>query len=206
MTVGVFPTSFTLAFLITIYAAVILGGSGSIPGVLLGALVIGYLPEMLRSARISGWLFYFGLLIVLIVVIKPWERLIVTLGGLFVFGFAVRWVAEAVWPDATTGTAIEGFISRFLDDWVLIIGENADVITNVAFVAAIAGALWATTLRGWAQVIVLIPTLYLGILVWENRLVFEPSLTRQLFFGALLVIMMAIRPQGLLGKRRVEIT
>jgi ABC-type branched-subunit amino acid transport system permease subunit len=31
-------------------------------------------------------------------------------------------------------------------------------------------------------------------------------LTRQLLFGALLVVMMAVRPQGLLGKRPVEIT
>ena len=29
---------------------------------------------------------------------------------------------------------------------------------------------------------------------------------RQLLFGALLVVMMAVRPQGLLGTRRVEIT
>ncbi|MFB3099159.1 MAG: hypothetical protein ACE1ZX_03870, partial [Acidimicrobiia bacterium] len=63
-----------------------------------------------------------------------------------------------------------------------------------------------TVVKGWWQVAVLIPTIYLGVLVWENRLVFQPSLTRQLVFGALLVIMMAVRPQGLLGKRRVEIT
>ena len=60
--------------------------------------------------------------------------------------------------------------------------------------------------RGWWKVVVLVPTLYLAILVWENRLVFEPSLTRQFLFGALLVVMMAVRPQGLLGKKRVEIT
>jgi len=123
-----------------------------------------------------------------------------------VFGYVVRLVAQAVWADATTGTAAEGFISRLLDGWVLILGENAEIITNVAFVTAIAGALAVTVVKGWWQVAVLIPTIYLGVLVWENRLVFQPGLTRQLVFGALLVIMMAVRPQGLLGKKRAEIT
>ena len=206
VTVGVFPTSFTLVFLITVYSAVILGGSGSIPGVLLGALVIGYLPEMLRSPRLAGLLFYFGLLVALVLLMKPWQRLVAVIGGVVVFGYVVRLVAQAVWADATTGTAAEGFISRLLDGWVLILGENAEIITNVAFVTAIAGALAVTVVKGWWQVAVLIPTIYLGVLVWENRLVFQPSLTRQLLFGALLVIMMAVRPQGLLGEKRVEIT
>ncbi len=206
VTVGVFPTSFTLVFLITVYSAVILGGSGSIPGVLLGALVIGYLPELLRSPRLAGFLFYFGLLIALVLLVKPWQRLVAVIGGVVVFGYAVRLVAEAAWADATTGTAAEGFISRLLDGWVLILGEHAEIITNVAFVTAIAGALAVTVVKGWWQVAVLIPTIYLGVLVWENRLVFQPSLTRQLLFGALLVIMMAVRPQGLLGEKRVEIT
>ena len=80
------------------------------------------------------------------------------------------------------------------------------IITNIAFVAAIFGGLLVVMSRDWLRIALLIPTLYLGILVWENRLVFEPSLTRQFVFGALLVVMMAARPQGLLGKRRVEIT
>jgi ABC-type branched-subunit amino acid transport system permease subunit len=35
--------------------------------------------------------------------------------------------------------------------------------------------------------------------------VLNPSITRQLLFGAILVLMMTMRPQGLLGKPRVEI-
>ncbi len=97
-------------------------------------------------------------------------------------------------------------MSGILDGWILILGDHRDIITNIAFVVAIGGALLAVLSTGWRQVFVLIPTLYLGILVWENRLVFEPSLTRQLLFGAMLVVMMAVRPQGLLGKKRVEIT
>ncbi len=49
------------------------------------------------------------------------------------------------------------------------------------------------------------PTLYLAAFVWENRLVVEPSVTRILLLGALLVVLMSWRPQGLLGTSRVEI-
>jgi ABC-type branched-subunit amino acid transport system permease subunit len=60
--------------------------------------------------------------------------------------------------------------------------------------------------RGWWRIAVLVPTIYLAILVWENKLAFQPSVTRQLLFGSVLVVMMAVRPQGLLGTRQVEIT
>ena len=33
----------------------------------------------------------------------------------------------------------------------------------------------------------------------------EPSITRQILIGAILIVMMNARPQGLLGKRRVEV-
>jgi ABC-type branched-subunit amino acid transport system permease subunit len=46
---------------------------------------------------------------------------------------------------------------------------------------------------------------YLGAFVWENKLIFQPSVTRYLLVGALLVFVMNLRPQGLLGERRVEI-
>jgi len=46
--------------------------------------------------------------------------------------------------------------------------------------------------------------LYLAAFVWENRLVDEPSITRQLLLGALLIVVMISRPQGLLGTPRVE--
>ena len=204
--VGVFPTNFALVFLIAIYAAVILGGSGSIPGVILGAIVIAYLPELLRDPTKAGWLFYVGIVVGMLVMMRPWRRLQVAVGGLIVFGFVVRWIAQAAWSEATTGETAQAYISTLLDGWILILGEHQDIVTNIAFVAAIAGGLLVVISRGWWRVAVLVPTLYLAILVWENRLVFRPSLTRQLIFGVLLVVMMAVRPQGLLGKRRVEIT
>jgi ABC-type branched-subunit amino acid transport system permease subunit len=57
---------------------------------------------------------------------------------------------------------------------------------------------------GDARWILLMPTIYLAAFVWENRLIEQPSVTRQLFFGAVLVAMMTTRPHGLLGTPRVE--
>ena len=39
----------------------------------------------------------------------------------------------------------------------------------------------------------------------DARLAAEPSITRQILIGAILVVMMNSRPQGLLGERRVEV-
>lgn len=204
--VGVFPNNFALVFLISIYAAVILGGSGSIPGVIVGAFIIAYLPELLRDPTKAGWMFYLGIAVGVVALMRPWKRVGLAAGGLVVLGYLIRWIATSATDEATAGETAGAYMSRLLDDWVLIIGENQEIITNVAFVAAIFGGLMVVLARGPWKVAVLVPTLYLLILVWENRLVFEPSLTRQLLFGALLVVMMATRPQGLLGERRVEIT
>ena len=48
----------------------------------------------------------------------------------------------------------------------------------------------------------MIPILYLLLFVWETRLSQEPSVTRLIFVGTLLVVLMIFRPQGLLGERR----
>jgi len=52
---------------------------------------------------------------------------------------------------------------------------------------------------------VLVPTLYLTAFVWENLLVQQPAVTRYVLFGALLIAVMTIRPQGLFGTAKVEI-
>ena len=46
---SVFPLTFYFMLLITVYTMVILGGSGSQPGVVLGAIIISVLLEMLRD-------------------------------------------------------------------------------------------------------------------------------------------------------------
>jgi len=49
------------------------------------------------------------------------------------------------------------------------------------------------------------PHLYLTAFVWENILVENPAVTRYVLFGALLIAVMTIRPQGLFGTAKVEI-
>jgi len=58
--------------------------------------------------------------------------------------------------------------------------------------------------KGRWRTILLVPTLYLAAFVWETLLAAQPAVTRQLMIGAILIVMMNARPQGLLGTRRVE--
>src|SRR6266545_990025 len=63
---------------------------------------------------------------------------------------------------------------------------------------------YVTGVLGTARTVALVPVLWLAAFVWESRLAAEPSVTRQLLVGAILVIMMNARPHGLLGRPRVE--
>lgn len=204
--VGVFPNNFLLLFLITVYAALILGGLGSIPGVVLGALAVAATPEILRNPAAAGWLFYLGLAALLIAVLKKSAVIIAVVAGLVAFGYAIRLAALAMWDETILGTANETFLSRVVDGWVLILGPAQDVASNIGFVLAIAAVLGVIATKGWWRAALMISTIYLAIFVWENKLALQPSVTRQLLFGGVLVVMMALRPQGLLGTRRVEIT
>jgi ABC-type branched-subunit amino acid transport system permease subunit len=83
--------------------------------------------------------------------------------------------------------------------------SNPRVIGNVAFVLLILAVLGLTLLHGWQRRLAMIPTLCLAAFVWENRLVVEPSITRLILIGVILIVLMNARPQGLLGTARVEI-
>jgi ABC-type branched-subunit amino acid transport system permease subunit len=204
--VGVFPNNFMLLFLITIYAALILGGIGSIPGAVLGAVAVAFTPELLRNPGLAGWLFYGGIVALLAATVRDWKRRGLVVIGLVAFGYAIRFSALAIWGEDIIGEGNDNFFARLVDDWVLIISDNQDVITNYAFVLMIVGILGVIVARGWWKIAALVPTLYMAIFVWENKLALEPSITRQLLFGGVLMVMMALRPQGLLGTKRVEIT
>jgi ABC-type branched-subunit amino acid transport system permease subunit len=203
---AVFPDSYDTPLLITVYAMVILGGAGSLSGVILGALTINISLEVLRDPNQARWLFYSVILISLIAKVRPWKKLAAILGGLVAFGFAFHALIAAVWPAGTKGQAAGGdVIGRAVQGWVIRPEHNATLIGNYAFVALIACVLILTVLHGWWRALFLVPTLYLAAFVWENRLDFEPSTTRLIILGALLIVLMNARPQGLLGTSRVEI-
>ena len=47
--------------------------------------------------------------------------------------------------------------------------------------------------------------LYLAAFVWENVMLAKPEPTRYIVIGLVLVSLMILRPNGLLGEKRVEI-
>src|SRR4029078_9973505 len=52
---GVYPLNFQIQFLIVIYAALILGGSGSLPGAVAGGIVVTLVLDLLRDpAQATG--------------------------------------------------------------------------------------------------------------------------------------------------------
>lgn len=64
------PTSFTYAQSVTILIIVVLGGRGSIPGVLLGAVIVAGLPEALRF--LHNWReFVFAIALILLMLLRP---------------------------------------------------------------------------------------------------------------------------------------
>lgn len=201
---GVFPQNFDLPLLITVYAMVILGGAGSIPGVVIGAITINVSLELLREPSNARFLFYVAIGLGLVTLVRPWRRLAAILVGLVVFGIVAYQLTEWLRPAWVSGTIEGGRFSGLLDGWV-IHPANSVHLGNAGFVLLIVALLALTEVRGIWRSILLVPTLYLAAFVWENRLVFEPNVTRILLLGALLVVLMSWRPQGLLGTSRVEI-
>ena len=70
------PTSFTFQLSVLILIIVVLGGTGSLPGVLLGALVVVALPEVLRQFA-TYRILIFAILLISMMLVRPqglWPR------------------------------------------------------------------------------------------------------------------------------------
>jgi branched-chain amino acid transport system permease protein len=67
---GISPNSFTLLVSINVLSLIIIGGMGSIPGVILGAMILVGLPELLRELE-AYRLLGFGALLVIVMLTKP---------------------------------------------------------------------------------------------------------------------------------------
>ena len=202
---SVFPTDFDTPILILIYAGLILGGAGSIAGAVTGALVVMVVYDgLLRSPAEAGYLFYGLILLTLLARLRPWRRLALVLAATVALGFAAHAIAGAVSAGAVAGQpGSSGWIGDALRDWVSV-PANAQTAGNFGFVALISLLVALVQVSSRWRTILLPPTLCLASFVWETRLVTNPSITRQLMIGAILIVMMNARPQGLLGQRRVE--
>ena len=65
--------------------------------------------------------------------------------------------------------------------------------------------LLVTQHQGVRRLVALVPTLYLAAFVWENVMLAKPEPARYIVLGLILIGLMILRPNGLLGERRVEI-
>ena len=200
--------NFDLPILITIYAVVILGGFGSLTGVVIGAVVINVsfqflAPENSQSA--ARVLFYAVVVMLLALALRPWWRAGLAVGAVVVLGVVAVAVLEAVAPSWTGGPVVEGGrLTEAIERWV-IIPQGHERFGDVAYVALVVALLALTRMRRAVRSVALVPVAYLGAIVWENAFVEQPAVARWIMFGALLVALMTVRPQGLLGTPRVEI-
>jgi branched-chain amino acid transport system permease protein len=202
---NVFPLSFYFVTLITIYTMVILGGSGNQAGVVLGALIVSPLLEMLRSEGKSRIAFFIALVGGLMLLSRRRPKMAIVAVSTLIFGFVVHAVASGIDSSWVAGQPGDGGFASFVQHWVIAPAQPARWIAPVTYVGVIAAALLCTMLRGIIRDIVLVPTLYLGAFVWENVMLSKPEPARYIVLGLILIVLMVLRPNGLLGERRVEI-
>lgn len=211
---AVFPANFDIVLLITVYAMVVLGGAGSLVGVTVGAVLINASLEALRDPSDASWLFFGVVVVTIVVLLRPRWLSAVLLGGTVLFGLAAHEIAEQLRPSLVGGTPFgEARIDELVDSWVLLPenlvtpdGLPTGALGRLGYIGLIAAVLGLTLVRNrlW-RMIGLVPVLYLAACVWENLLLAQPAVARFVLIGAMLVALMAARPQGLFGRQRVEI-
>lgn len=211
---AIFPASFDLILLITVYAMLVLGGAGSLLGATVGAVVISASLEALRDPEDASWLVYIAVALVLLLLIKPWWRGLAVIAGTVVLGVVVHQAAAQWRPSLVEGTTFgTARIDRLVDGWVLMPvdivtaeGVSSGAAGRLLYLALVASALGLTLIRStlW-RTLALVPVLYLAAVVWQNLMLPQPAVARFILMGALLVGLMAYRPQGIFGKPRVEI-
>ncbi|UCC63747.1 MAG: branched-chain amino acid ABC transporter permease [Anaerolineae bacterium] len=211
---AVFPSNFGVAVLIMLYAMVVLGGVGSIWGPICGAVILSLLPEVLQKPEMARLVFY-GALILSMAWLSRRSRVrgrtlltgLVLLGGVILLGIVLKAVLTAVQPGWFVQPTVPPSVVRSLwgppvkalNLWMLY-PQQSRVVGNVAFLLALFLLLGVWASKGAMQVITAVPALYALAFAWETRLVQEPSVTRMLILGVLLVVMMNHRPRGLFGK------
>jgi branched-chain amino acid transport system permease protein len=204
---SVFPLTFYFTLLITIYTMVILGGSGSQAGVVMGALIIGPLLEILRDPNKSRVVFYVALVGGLVLAFRRSRRLAIVAAATLAFGFAVHAIVVAVDSSWAAGEHRLGY-SGLVAHWVLVPSHLPRWLPATTYVGLIGAALLLTLVRGIVRLVLLVPTLYLAAFVWENVMIRSAAALAPMRFivlGLILIGLMILRPNGLLGERRVEI-
>ena len=194
---------------------VVLGGAGSIFGVTVGAVLINGSLEALSEPDDASWVFYVVGAVAILALLRrpPWLGAAV-LGGTIAFGLVVHELAERWRPSLVEGTTSgTARVDELVDEWVLLPegivtqdGLPDGASGKLAYLGLVAAVLALTLVRSrlW-RAVGLVPVLYLAACVWENLLLAQPAVARFVLIGAMLVGLMAFRPQGLFGQQRVEV-
>jgi ABC-type branched-subunit amino acid transport system permease subunit len=128
-----------------------------------------------------------------------WKLVIVSV-AIVGFGFVLHAIAGAIDASWTSGTN-----GIWANAWVIVPEDTASWIAPASYIGLICAALALTVLKGWWRIALLVPTVYLAAFVWENVMLAKPEPTRYIVLGVILISLMILRPNGLLGERRVEI-
>ena len=117
---AVFAADFYTPTLIIVYAMLILGGAGSLGGVIIGAFVVNVSLEALRTPGHATWIFFVVILATLIAKVRPWKWLFIVVGGTIGLGYLLTAIANEWFPRWTAGPpTISGWLGTWLDQWVL---------------------------------------------------------------------------------------
>jgi ABC-type branched-subunit amino acid transport system permease subunit len=198
---------YSIHTLINLYAMVVLGGIGSLPGAVIGALIFVVVPEALRDVTLASYLFYGAMLVSLAVAVRPWTRLMRMFSGTLLAGFLVKVSVNAWLPGFDVGDPPVGsLLNGLIQSWLVIPG-NTTATGNWATGAVaciLLGAIWVRPESRWRPLLLGV-SLYALAFAWETTLAMNPAATRLLLTGLTLVILMIKRPQGLLGKVEVKV-
>jgi len=176
---SVFPSSFELTSLIILYSVVVLGGLGSVRGVIVGSVFMVALPEILRQPALANGLFYLASISLILMVLKARWITLISLILLTISG----WYASQI---PLTSTTLNWGNGAFLGLIVLLL-----------LLAQVKSSGWR-----FGLLCLLLPMMTVA---WHWRLLPEPGITRFIVLGALLIAVMIYRPNGLFGQKRVEV-
>jgi branched-chain amino acid transport system permease protein len=203
---SVFPPNFQSSVLILIYACLVLGGVGGIAGAVLGGVVVTVAQALLTSPTDSAYLFYGLIIAALVARVRPWRALAVIAVAIVGLGAALHAIVGAISHSATAGpSGSTGWIGSVMHHYAIVPASNSLDYGNILYAVLIVALIALVRLHGRWRMIAIVPTVYIAACCWEARLIVDPGITSQIMIGAILIVMMAARPQGLLGERRIEI-
>src|SRR5205814_4404474 len=160
---GAFPQNFGTQVLILIYAVVILGGAGSLTGMIAGATAIIVSFQVLDSTsppNNARTLFYLGLVVGVVVLFKKSRvQMAVAVASTVALGFGVHAIVHAVWPRGTSGQVTSGgYLAGAIKHWVLL-PTNPNRLAVYGYLALIVLVITIVQVKGWWRVAVAPPTL-----------------------------------------------